>query len=181
MGACSSSTKILTQAPIPDAKLAAGVYQISLHHHFARASSMPAWWWRKLYHGGLTHSIVANLSKCSSLVVCEFHTAGEEHSKQGYEGYERNLDVGCHGTWSTSQWSQLCPWAMWTYLWFTMQEFSTVDAYTDNLRKPQKLYKKGGWALAQGWAPAWDNTVVVCYHAHCSTVYLAWLQIWVLL
>ena len=57
MGACSSSAKnwgwpvtwrsclngstFLTQKPTPDAKLAARVYQISLHRHFVRASSRP--------------------------------------------------------------------------------------------------------------------------------------------
>ena len=46
---CLNGSTIPTQAPIPDAKLAARVYQIDLHCRFARALSRPARWWRKLY------------------------------------------------------------------------------------------------------------------------------------
>ena len=45
---CLNGSTIPTQAPIPDAKLVARVYQIDLHCRFARASSRPAQWWRKL-------------------------------------------------------------------------------------------------------------------------------------
>ena len=42
-----------------------------------------------------------------------------------------------------------------------MQEFCIVGDYTEDLSKPQNCQNCGmGWALALGWAPAWDNTVV---------------------
>ena len=80
---CLNGSTIPAQAPIPDAKLAARVYQIDLHHHFTRASSRPARQWRKLYHArsGPTRSLVANLPM---LVIREFCTAGKEKWEQGY-------------------------------------------------------------------------------------------------
>ena len=50
--------------------------------------------------------------------------------------------------------SQLCDLSRPTF-GFTTQEFSMVGGYTDN----HKTFKIGGWALAQVWALAQDNTV----------------------
>ena len=85
-GGCLNVSTISARVPIPAAKLAARMYWINLHHRFARASSRPAWWWRKLYRARnrTNSSLVANLQRLL-LVAREFCTAGEEHCKQGYE------------------------------------------------------------------------------------------------
>ena len=42
----------------------------------------------------------------------------------------------------------------------TTQEFCMVGGYTEDLTN-HKTVKIGGWALARGWALAWDNMVVL--------------------
>jgi len=45
---------------------------------------------------------------------------------------------------------------------FTTREFSMVGGYTDGTLKNHKTVKIGGWALAQVWSLARDNTVSSC-------------------
>ena len=45
-------------------------------------------------------------------------------------------------------------------LQFTMQEFSMVGGYMEDL-KNHKTVKIGGWPLVRGWALAWDNTLCI--------------------
>ena len=109
MGTCSSSTKnrgwavtrrrclngltVPTQAPTPDAKLAARVYGIDLHRGFACASlSQPDRGESCIVlENGPTRNLIAKLPQRSSLAVCEFRAAGEKRCKQGYGGVYAKL------------------------------------------------------------------------------------------
>ena len=47
---------------------------------------------------GPTHSLIANLPKRSSLVICvNFVLQAENAANKAMDGYVRNLDAGCHG------------------------------------------------------------------------------------
>ena len=113
---------LAAQAPKIGSGRLHGVYQINLHRHFARASLMPAWWWRKLYRARKWTDSQPHCKPFKVFVACSMQISYCRRRTQqtSYEGYEWNLDVWCHGTWSTSEWSQLSTWAMWTYFRFTM-------------------------------------------------------------
>ena len=69
---CLNGSTVPSQAPAPDAKLAARVYRIDLHRRFARASSRLARRWRKMYRGP-TRSLVAKLQsvrRCIMRISC---------------------------------------------------------------------------------------------------------------
>ena len=95
---CLNGSTIPTQAPTQE--LAARVYQINLHCHFACDSSKPTQRWRKLYCGGEScivpesrpnRSFVAKLTQQSLLAVNKFHAASEEHCRQCYERVRAKL------------------------------------------------------------------------------------------
>ena len=48
-----------------------------------------------------------------------------------------------------------------SYFRFTMKQFSMVGGYTKDPRKALNCQNWGGWALARGWALAWDNILTV--------------------
>ena len=51
-----------------------------------------------MLESGPTCSLIAKLSQHLLLVVCEFHSAGEQHSEQGYRQECANFDARCYGT-----------------------------------------------------------------------------------
>ena len=93
----------------------------------------------------LVASLLSFRSVQSSLAVREFCAAGEECYKQGYgqHGRERTL-IWCLMSCcrSASELLQLCEVSGPT-LGFTMQEFSMVGGYMENLEKPQNCQKWG--------------------------------------
>ena len=46
-----------------------------------------------MLESGPTHSLIAKLSQHLLLVVCEFHSAGEQRSEQGYRQECANFDA----------------------------------------------------------------------------------------
>ena len=122
-----------------------------------RASSRPAWQWRKLYHAAkLTDSLPSFCSVQSSLTVRKFR--GKERCERGHGRVWVNL-------WCLMSWH---PKRNRSYV-------SSADLPMDSIRKNlawwavtrrtsknHKTVKIGGWALARVWALARDNTVIKC-------------------
>ena len=78
--------------------------------------------------GGLTRSLTAKLPQHLSLTAQRVLKDAANKAMR-----VQNFAARCRGTWSPSAWLQLCIWAQLTYFRFTMQEFSIVGGYTDNL------------------------------------------------
>ena len=73
----NGSTKYPRTSAHPGSEITARVYRIDLHCRFACALSRPARRWRKLYRARklIYCSLVANLPKHLSFVICKFRTA----------------------------------------------------------------------------------------------------------
>ena len=165
MGACSSSTEnwgwvvtqsrclngptISTQAPTQDTKLATRGYRINL----LVASPMPSQGqpdsekYFIVLESRQTHSLIAKVHR---LQYVNFVPQTKNATNEGMNGYVRNFNARCRGTWSTSEWSQLCTWAQRTYFWFNLGWWAS-----------KTTVKIGGWALVRGWVLAQDNTVLL--------------------
>ena len=78
----------------------------------------------------------------SLLAVREFRAAEEEHCEQGHNKCVRTFDGWCRGAQSASDQLQVCELNGPTF-GFTMQEFSMVGDYTEDLKKPQNCQNWG--------------------------------------
>ena len=106
--------------------------------------------------------LVASLpSFCSvrPLQYANFVLQAKNAANNATDGYLRNFDAGCCGARSTSEQPQLCELSGPTF--DPLRKNLAGWAVTRRTSKNLKAVKIGGWALARGWALAWDSTV--CY------------------
>ena len=101
----------------------------------------------------LVVSLPSFCSVQSLLAVREFRAAEEEHCEQGHNKCVRTFD-GCCGAQSASDQSQVCELNEPTF-WFTMQEFSMVGSYTEDLKKSQNCQN---WGVGACTGTYGDNT-----------------------
>ena len=128
---CLKGSTISVQVPTQDAKLAARGYRINLHHRFAQQ-------WKTLHHAR-RNRLVASLPRFCSirrLQYVNFVPQTNNATNKATDICVWNFDARCHGTWSASERSLLCTWTQRTYFWLTMQQFSMVEEYMKDLRKP---------------------------------------------
>ena len=94
-----------------------------------------------MLQSGPTRSLVANFPH-RLVVACKFCAAGKNAVNEATDRCVRR----CRGAQRASEQSQLCELSGPTF-GFTMQNFSMVGGYTENLEKPQSCQNWGGGRL----------------------------------
>ena len=175
MGARSSSTKnwgwvvtqkrclngptISTQAPTQDTKLAAREYRINLLVALPMLSQGQPDSEKCciVLESGQTCSLVAKLPQGSLLAICEFHATNEECYERGYGQVCEKL--WCQMWWQPKHIRTIAAMHLSSADLLSIQ-FRMVSSYMKDLKKPLNS-QNWGWALARGWVPAQDNTVLL--------------------
>ena len=164
---CLNTPPIPVQAPTLDPKLADRCYWIDLRHSFAHACFFfPA---KRGQHGSRescillenepNQSFVARTSKHLSLAVPKFRTASEERSTRGYDQCVQALLPGIVAPeiHRNDHSYSLCELKLWTFK-SSHKNFAWWTVTRRSLKK-HRTVKIEGWALAQRWVLARDDTI----------------------
>ena len=142
---CLNGSTIPMEVPTSDAKLTAGELN-------QPPSSRPAWQWRKLYHARKQTYIVPvallpsffNIPhlQYSQIFIMQARNAANKATNKCMGNF-----AGYCGTWSASEWLQLCTWIHQTYLRFTISKNLAWWVVTWRTSKITELSKLGSGHL----------------------------------